>query len=102
MVAFATLAILQYAVSRLSVAVPWFKRLVRSELTLLVRDGEIFEALLAQERVTRTDLEGVIRNHGIGTLAEVRAVVLETDGSFSVIRGPGGDPDLLRSVKQPR
>lgn len=99
--AFAMLALLQYVISRLSVGSSWFKRLVRSEPALLVRDGQIFERALMRERVTRSDVESAIRNHGIGNLAEVGAVVLETDGSFSVIRRDPQGYELLTSVKSP-
>lgn len=100
--AFAMLAALQYAVARGSVRWGWFKRLVRSEPTLLVEDGRFLDAALRSERVTRDEVEQAIRNQGIGRLEQVAAVVLETDGSFSVIaRGEQEEGELtaLRSVR---
>jgi uncharacterized membrane protein YcaP (DUF421 family) len=38
------------------------------------------------ERVTEDELRAAIRGQGIADLAQVEAVVLETDGSFNVLR----------------
>jgi uncharacterized membrane protein YcaP (DUF421 family) len=35
----------------------------------------------------------VIRSQGISSMDEVDSVVLETDGTFSVTKGSGEDPD---------
>jgi uncharacterized membrane protein YcaP (DUF421 family) len=99
--AFAMLAGLQYAVALASVHWGWFKRLVRSEPRQLVEDGRFNEAAITAERVTRGEVEQAIRNHGIGRIEEVAAVVLETDGSFSVIpKGVEAELTALRSVKR--
>ena len=100
--AFAMLAGLQWAVARASVRWPRFRRLVRAEPRLLVENGRFRDAAIAAERMTRGELEQAIRNRGIGRIEEVRAVVLETDGSLSVIRGEGDADELsaLRSVRR--
>jgi uncharacterized membrane protein YcaP (DUF421 family) len=99
--AFAMLAGLQWAVARASVRWGGFSRLVRAEPRLLVEDGRLLEAAIEAERVTRGEIDQAIRNHGIGRIEEVAAVVLETDGSFSVI-GKDGDGQLtaLRTVRR--
>ena len=98
--AFAMLAGLQFLVTRASIQWRWFKRLVRSHPQLLVEDGCYLDHTLKSERVTREEVDQVIRNHGYGRIGDVAAVVLETDGSFSVI-GAGGEGELtaLRSVR---
>lgn len=93
--AFAMLLALQWAVAKLSLAWRPFKRAVRSEPRLLCRDGEILGAALEAERLTRDEVVAAIRNQGIGRLDEVAGVVLETDGSLSVIRKGERPPDLL-------
>ncbi len=101
--ALAMLALLQFAVSLLSVRFGWIKNLVRSEPVLLVRDGEMLDDVMDRERVTRDEVEAAIRKEGIGAVEDVRALVLETDGSFSVIRHGGSDTlTALRSVAGPR
>ena len=93
--AFAMLLALQWVVAQLSLAWRPFKRAVRSEPRLLCRDGEILGAALEAERLTRDEVVAAIRNQGIGRLDEVAAVVLETDGSMSVIGKRDRPPDLL-------
>lgn len=98
--AFAMLAGLQYAVARASVRWRRFEKLVRSEPRLLARDGRYLDDAIHAERVTRAEVDQALRKSGVGRIADVAAVVLETDGSFSVIRRDGDDGDLtaLRSV----
>ena len=100
LLAFAMLAGLQWAVSRLSVAWPSFRRAVRNEPTLLCENGQFRTQAMKDERVTRSEMEAAIRNAGIGRLEDVAAVVLETDGSMSVIRGSDQAPDLLSNVRR--
>ncbi|CAN5570331.1 DUF421 domain-containing protein [soil metagenome] len=85
--AFAVLLALQFTVTWLSVRSRRFSRLVKSEPRLLVRDGRFLSDALKSERVTESEVRAALRAHGISTLEQVAAVVLETDGSFSVVRG---------------
>jgi len=99
--ALAMLALLQWVVAIASVRFRWVKGLVRSRPRLLVCKGEYLHAALRDERVTVGEVDQAIRSQGIGRLGEVDAVVLETDGSFSVIkRGDEGELTALRSVNQ--
>ena len=47
----------------------------------------LLEDRLRAERVTAGEVRQAVRSQGIGGLELVEAVVLETDGSFSVIPG---------------
>lgn len=85
LLAFALLIALQWIVARLSLAWPGFKQIIRSEARVLLRDGQFLDEAMRQERVTRSEIEEAVRNEGFGDLSEIAAVVLETDGSFSVI-----------------
>lgn len=100
LLAFAMLAGLQWTVSRLSVAWPMFRRAVRNEPTLLCENGQLRTQAMKAERVTRSEMEAAIRNAGIGRLEDVGVVVLETDGSMSVIRRGEQVPDLLSNVRR--
>ena len=98
---FVMLAGLQYVATKASVHWSWFKRLVRSHPRLLVEDGRYLDDALQAERVTREEVDQTIRNHGYGRIEDVAAVVLETDGSFSVIgASEGGELTSLRSVRR--
>ena len=82
--AFALLAALQHLLTWLSVRSGRVRRLVRSEPALLVHRGELLHARLRAERVIPAEVESAVRAAGLARVADARAVVLETDGSFSV------------------
>ena len=57
---------------------------------LLALRGEMLEAALLEERIGPEEIHAALRTSGHASLAEVEAVVLEADGSFSVI-APSAD-----------
>jgi uncharacterized membrane protein YcaP (DUF421 family) len=79
------LVALQFVVAFLSVRSKGFAKAVRSEPTLLLRDGEMLPGAMRRARVTKAELETVVRTEGQRGLDGIAAVVLESDGSFSVI-----------------
>ncbi len=90
-VALVLLVGLQYAVTWTSVRWPPLARAVKSEPTLVYREG-FLAAAMRRERVTRDEVTQAARAQGHADLSEVSAVVLETDGSFSILTDPpGGD-----------
>ncbi len=96
----AMLALLQFVVTKLSLWSDFVRDLVRSRPTLLVEDGKLFRQALHHERVTLDEIAEAIRKEGCGRLDQVGAVVLETDGSFSVIERSGEALDLLYDVRR--
>jgi uncharacterized membrane protein YcaP (DUF421 family) len=94
------LALLQYAVPKVSLRFPPFRRLISSRPTLMVENGTVLEEALRHELIARSDIEAAARAHGLASFEEAAAIVLETDGSFSVIRSGAGTIDLLRSVRR--
>ncbi len=86
--AFIVLAGLQYLVTFLSVRFGWFKQVIRSDARILLKDGKFLEDEMKKERVTHGEIEAAIRGKGHGEIENIAAVVLETDGSFSVIEDP--------------
>jgi uncharacterized membrane protein YcaP (DUF421 family) len=88
-VAFVALAALQAAVAWAQTRWPFVESVVKSEPALLVRDGRILRATLRRERMTESEVMQAVRAAGRGGLDGVAAVVLETDGSLSVIGSPG-------------
>lgn len=97
--AFALLCGLQYAVAWSSLRWIPVRKLVKAEPTLLFFEGRFLSAMLARERVTREEILAAVRAQGIGDLAAVQAVVLETDGSFSVLAGGTAAATTLRDVR---
>ena len=62
-----------------------WRKLIKSEPRLLALRGQLNEVALTEERMTREGVFAALRCAGHASLAGVEAVVLETDGSVSVI-----------------
>jgi uncharacterized membrane protein YcaP (DUF421 family) len=90
--AFALLIGLQLAITWTSVRFARVGALVKAEPRLLVLRGEPLREALRRERVTEAEVHAAVRAAGMDTLEDAEAVVLETDGSFSVVRGSGTRP----------
>lgn len=86
LVALALLIGLQYVVTWSSVRAPWVRRTVTGEPSLLFSDGRFLPAALRRARVTEDEARAAVRAGGIADLQEVAAVIMETDGSFSVVK----------------
>jgi uncharacterized membrane protein YcaP (DUF421 family) len=101
--AFALLIVLQFAVTWSSVRARWVRQLVTGEPLMLLYRGEFLPAALRQARVTEDEVCAAIRSAGLESLNEAEAVVLETDGSFSVVRPDAGrGRSSLQGVQGPR
>ena len=100
--AFAVLIGLQYAVSWSTLRVRWLRRLLRSDPSLLLYDGRLIEPALQAQRVTEGDVRSAVRSAGVSDLRQVRAVVLESDGTLSVVRSGAAGMDSLQGVDDVR
>ena len=83
--AVATLLALQYAVTLLAKRNERFDRLMKADPSVLVARGVIQEDALRRSRVTREELNAALRGEGIARIDEVGWMILENDGTFSVI-----------------
>lgn len=98
-VALAVLIGLQYVITWLSVRSGRVRGVVQGEPALLLYRGTFLDGALRRERVTRADVLSAARADGQASLAEVEAVVLETDGTLTVVRrAPAGEPSSLDGV----
>lgn len=101
--AFALLVGLQFVVTWSSVRARWVRQLVTGEPVMLPHRGHFLPSALRHERVTRDEIRAAVRAAGLASPVEAEAVVLETDGTFSVIRrNEGGDLSSLDGVRHPR
>lgn len=91
LVAFGLLVGLQFAVTWLSVRSATVNRLVKSEPTLLLYRGDLLRSQMRRARVVEAEVVAAVRSQGAASFADIEAVVLETDGSLSVVRS--GDVD---------
>jgi uncharacterized membrane protein YcaP (DUF421 family) len=86
--ALALLVALQWVVAWTSVRSGPIRRFVRSEPTLIVHRGRLLPDAMRRERVTEAEIDQVLRQHGRTSPSGVGALVLETDGSFSLLKDP--------------
>ncbi len=101
---FAVLIGLQYALTWLSVRSRVVSSFIKAEPKLLVYQGELLRDAMRRERVIEPEILQAIREAGLASLEEVNAVVLETDGAFSVVKRSAepNSESALRNVSGPR
>jgi uncharacterized membrane protein YcaP (DUF421 family) len=90
--AFALLCTLQFAMSFAAVRSRRFRQAIKSEPALLFRRGQYLRSAMRRERVSRDEIRAAIRAAGMLDVNAVQAVVLETDGTMSVLNGGGETP----------
>jgi uncharacterized membrane protein YcaP (DUF421 family) len=83
--ALVVLAGLQFAIAWASAHVPGARSAVTSQPVALVLSGELQHAQLRRNRLSESEVLQAVRATGAGDLADIAAVVLETNGTISVI-----------------
>ncbi|WP_033542374.1 DUF421 domain-containing protein [Planococcus sp. CAU13] len=89
--AFALLIAMQYAITFFALRSDGFNKIIKSEPRLLYLNGNFLTDAMKKERINKVEILQAVRNQGKGSMEEVQAVVLETDGSMSVIQGDPGN-----------
>ncbi|QZY30613.1 DUF421 domain-containing protein [Nocardioides coralli] len=98
--ALVALVVLQFLAAGVSAWVPGGHAAITARPTLLLSDGKVDQTALRRTRVAEGELRQAVRGSGQGDLGSVAAVVLETDGSMSVIpRSSAGDMSALRDLR---
>lgn len=101
--AMAVLIGLQFAITWSSIRVSWLRNFITGKPALLLYRGEFLDKALQRERVTQAEIYSAVRSAGILAMDAVEAVVLETDGSFSVVpRGDATQSSSLGQIKTPK
>ena len=83
------LIVFQYLITWMSVRSSTFEKFIKSEPTLLVHDGRYLDAAMRKQRVTHVEIGAVLRANGKLDVSEVQSVVLETDGSMTMVPKAG-------------
>ncbi len=97
----ALLVLLQFLVSWTYVRFPFFAKLVKSEPKLLFYEGEFKAKTLKAERIEQEELLQAARSQGILSLDQITAIVLETNGQFSIIKNASQQThSTLQNVKK--
>ncbi len=89
-VAFSVLVGLQFAVTWSSVRWSFLGKLVKSDPVLVVHRGHLLRDAMRRARLVEAEVLAVLRDQGIARLEDVHAVVLESDGSLSVLPEAAG------------
>ncbi len=85
-VAAGTLLTLNYVIAEYSGMNRRFRKWVQGSPSLLIHDGKVIEAHMAREHVSLDELQRALREHAIGSVADVMIGVLEVDGSISLVK----------------
>ncbi len=91
-IAATALIVFQWLLTYISTHSKMFRKTLKNNPTLLVRCGELVEDGMQKTHVGEGEILAAARGAGIADIKEVRAMVLETDGSFSVIPMSADDP----------
>jgi uncharacterized membrane protein YcaP (DUF421 family) len=101
--AFVVLAVLQLVVASFSVRLPGRRSVVTAGPSVLVRDGQVDVRAVHDQRLTLDEVRQAVRSSGVGGFDQVAAVVLESDGSLSVVTaGQRGDGSVLPWIANAR
>jgi uncharacterized membrane protein YcaP (DUF421 family) len=82
---FMVLILMQFIATWLAVRSRRIRHLIKSKPALLFHDGNYLDENLKKERVTKSEIRAAIREKGISDMENVFMVILETDGTFSII-----------------
>jgi len=80
-----TLLLLGTALAFAFVRLPKLEDRIVGTPTLLINDGQFIEKNLRRERVTRLQLEMVLREHGLTDVRDVMLAMMEVDGAISIV-----------------
>lgn len=84
-VAIVILVALQWLTTRLVRQSDVVRGIIKPAPTLLTHKGQFIEENMSRERVSKAEVRACLREHGYTSLSEANWVILETDGSLTVI-----------------
>ena len=89
--AIATFAFWALVMSWATYLSPRLETLLDGRPQVIIRDGQLIEANLRRDRITRAEVEAEMRLAGIAHMNQVAWAILETQGKISFIRKDGGE-----------
>lgn len=81
----ATIFTTNRGVAELRTRVPFVRRLLEFQATVVGRDGLWLTDVMDREGLDTEDVEAALREHGLESVDEVRLATLEEDGSISIV-----------------
>jgi uncharacterized membrane protein YcaP (DUF421 family) len=100
LVGFVMLVGLQFAIAWLVVRWSPMRAIVNPRPTLVLHQGKFMHSAMRSQRVSEADIRAAVRRQGLPSLDEVGAVVLEADGSFSVIQSLTAKASALSDIEE--
>lgn len=99
--AFGLLILFQFIITWISVRSSVIQKLIKSEPALLLCRGKMQHEVMKRERIAEGEILAAIRASGISAIEDADAVILETDGSFSVIQNlDDSSASALKDVRE--
>jgi uncharacterized membrane protein YcaP (DUF421 family) len=98
--ALTTLLGLQFVTERTTSRSETLRQAADGRPVLLAYQGQFLHENMKRQNIHEEDIYAAAREHGIGRLGDLHAVVLEVDGQFSVIAAKDGGDDMLKDVQR--
>ncbi|GAA4447712.1 DUF421 domain-containing protein [Novipirellula rosea] len=92
------LVLLQLVNTFLAVRYPKYQALIKAQPTLIFFQGQFLTDAMQKQRVSQEEVLAAMRQHGAAEPSEVDAVVIETEGSLSVLTKNASSLDALDRV----
>lgn len=81
-----TIVFWSYVLDWLGYKYPAIQHFVHPPALLLIKDGEVVQEHLKREFITKDELIGMLRLHGVEKISQVKEAYMEGDGQVSVVR----------------
>lgn len=91
--AIGTLLVLQWLLTRAMIRWPVVSRTVRAAPSLLYHHDAFQSEEMNRERISRYEVLAAVRENGFADMENVQTVILEADGSISVLPRTDADPE---------
>ena len=99
--AFALLVLFQYVITWVAVRSSAVQKLIKSEPSLLLYRGKMQYDVMKKERIAEGEILAALRAEGVSAIEDADAVILETDGSFSVLQNiDESSASALKDIRQ--
>lgn len=85
LIAAVTLFLINYVFKLLMYKSNLFSKIVEGESYMLIYKGEVISHNMESQRLTLSELEAVVREHGVANIEDVELAILEKDGNISVL-----------------
>ncbi|MDV6030060.1 MAG: DUF421 domain-containing protein [Phycisphaera sp. RhM] len=92
------LVLLQLVSTWLAARYGWYSRLIKAEPTLVFFRGRYLQDAMKKQRVTEEEILAAMRQNGIADPTGVDAVIIETEGTLSVIANGAASSEQLQRL----